>query len=117
MAWGAAALVLLSACGTSNAQPPPSPTAVSQDVPEGPRTAEVENHDVEPITNDPQPELPVTVESFDGVGGTITDASRIITVEMSGTLTETVFSLRLGGNVVGRDRSSSFAAAAAVRRV
>jgi len=114
MAWGAAALVLLSACGTSNAQPPPSPTAVSQDVPEGPRTAEVENHDVEPITNDPQPELPVTVESFDGVEVTITDVSRIITVDMYGTLTETVFSLGLGDNVVGRDTSSDFPAAADV---
>src|SRR5690625_2171914 len=114
MAWGAAALVLLSACGTSNAQPPPSPTAMSQEVPEGPRTAEVENHDIEPITNDPQPELPVTVESFDGVEVTITDVSRIITVDMYGTLTETVFSLGLGDNVVGRDTSSDFPAAADV---
>lgn len=114
MAWGAAALIVLSACGTSNAQPPPSPTAVAQEVAEGPRTAEIAEHDVNPIVEDPAPELPVTVESFDGVDVTVTDVSRIVTVDMYGTLTETVFSLGLGDNVVGRDTSSDFPAAADV---
>src|SRR5690625_6909572 len=89
MACGAAALIVLSACGTSNAQPPPSPTAVAQEVAEGPRTAEIAEHDVNPIVEDPAPELPVTVESFDGVDVTVTDVSRIVTVDMYGTLTET----------------------------
>src|SRR5690625_725356 len=114
MAWGAAALIVLSACGTSNAQPPPSPTAVAQEVAEGPRTAEIAEHDVNPIVEDPAPELPVTVRSFDGVDVTVTDVSRIVTVDMYGTLTETVFSLGLGDNVVGRDTSSDFPAAADV---
>src|SRR5690625_1391084 len=111
MAWGAAALIVLSACGTSNAQPPPSPTAVAQEVAEGPRTAEIAEHDVNPIVEDPAPELPVTVRSFDGVDVTVTDVSRIVTVDMYGTLTETVFSLGLGDNVVGRDTASDFEAA------
>src|SRR5690625_6618938 len=113
MAWGAAALIVLSACGTSNAQPPPSPTAVAQEVAEGPRTAEIAEHDVNPIVEDPAPELLVTVRSFDGVDVTVTDVSRIVTVYMYGTLTETVFSLCLGDNGVGRDSSFYFPSVAA----
>ena len=48
------------------------------------------------------PALPVTVRSSDGVDVTITDASRIVTADRYGTLTETVFALGLGDNVVGR---------------
>src|SRR5690625_7873988 len=101
MAWGAAALIVLSACGTSNAQPPPSPTAVAQEVAEGPRTAEIAEHDVNPMVEDPAPELPVTVESFDGVDVTVTDVSRFVTVDQYGNLTEKSFPLCLRVIVFG----------------
>lgn len=59
----------------------------------------------------PSPDLPVTVTSADGVEVTVTDVSRILAVDLYGTLAETVFSLGLGDLVVGRDTSTGFSAA------
>lgn len=115
---GVAGVMLLAACGTSNAAvPPASPTAVATQISDGARTAEVADHDIDPITENPAPELPVTVESFDGVEVEITDVSRIVTVDMYGTLTETVFSLGLGDNIVGRDSAAGFPAAESIPNV
>ncbi len=52
------------------------------------------------------PGLPVTVKSADGRDVTVVDTSRI--VALSGSLAETVFSLGLGSQVVGRDISATF---------
>ncbi|MEE2056086.1 heme/hemin ABC transporter substrate-binding protein [Rhodococcus artemisiae] len=68
----------------------------------GARTATVADPDPRPITRDTSPTLPATVRSFDGVDVTVTDASRIVVADRSGTLAQTVFSLGLGDNVVGR---------------
>lgn len=76
------------------------------------RTATLADPNPQPITDDPEPALPVTVPSFDGVDVTVEDASRIVTADRYGTLTETVFALSLGDNVVGRDIASDFPAAA-----
>lgn len=57
----------------------------------------------------PTPSLPVTVGSADGRQVTITDVSRIIPLWDS--ISEVVFALGLGGNVVGRDTSTTFAQA------
>ncbi|WP_428963915.1 heme/hemin ABC transporter substrate-binding protein [Micromonospora fluostatini] len=78
----------------------------------GPVTARLGETDVDPIDPAPTPALPVTVTSADGVSTTVTDASRILPVNMYGSIAEIVFSLGLGGNVVGRDTSTTFAAAA-----
>ena len=56
--------------------------------------------------------LPVTVNSADGATVTVTDASRILAVNLYGSIAEIVFSLGLGDNVVGRDTSTTFPAAA-----
>lgn len=56
----------------------------------------------------PSPSLPVTVTSTDGRTVEVTDVSRIVAVNLSGTLAEIVFSLGLGDNVVGRDIATSF---------
>ncbi|HLT85563.1 MAG TPA: ABC transporter substrate-binding protein [Phototrophicaceae bacterium] len=77
-----------------------------------PTTAAVADDHVEPVTTDPQPRLPVTVESCDGAVVEITDTSRILAVDLYGTLAEIVFSLGLGDQVVGRDRSTGFPEAA-----
>lgn len=62
-----------------------------------------------PVVSDtPQPALPTTVTSCDGVEVSITDASRIVTIDLHGTLTEIVYGLGLGDNVVGRDRAADF---------
>lgn len=62
-----------------------------------------------PVASSPQPQLPVTVPSADGRQVIVTDASRI--VPLWGNLSEIVFALGLGGNVVGRDVSATFAEA------
>src|SRR4030066_378498 len=54
----------------------------------------------------PTPGLPVTYTGPDGVETVVTDASRIVTV--SGDMTEIVFALGLGPNVVGADLSSVY---------
>lgn len=60
----------------------------------------------------PTPALPVTVTGADGREVTVTDASRIVAVTLSGTLAEVVFSLGLGDRVVGRDVATTFPEAA-----
>ncbi|WP_320778591.1 heme/hemin ABC transporter substrate-binding protein [Streptomyces sp. CRN 30] len=57
----------------------------------------------------PTPELPVTVDSSDGRKVTVTDASRIL--PLNGGVAETVFTLGLGEQVVGRDITATFAEA------
>ena len=57
----------------------------------------------------PTPNLPATVQSHDGTTVTITDASRIIPLQ--GNISEIVFDLGLGDNVVARDVSATFSEA------
>lgn len=99
---------LLAGCTAADASSPASPPGP------GPATAVVADAAIHPITTDPQPQLPVTVSSFDGVDVTVTDVSRIIAVDLYGTLGEIVYTLGLGDNVVGRDRATGFAEAADV---
>ncbi|GAB7036419.1 ABC transporter substrate-binding protein [Catenuloplanes niger JCM 9533] len=75
-------------------------------------TAALDGDDITPLDPAPTPALPVTVDSADGSTVTVTDVSRILAVNLYGSLAEIVFSLGLGGNVVGRDTSTTFPAAA-----
>ncbi|MFD4692621.1 hemin ABC transporter substrate-binding protein [Streptomyces sp. NPDC058463] len=61
---------------------------------------------VEPLATAPEPQLPVTVRSADGAEVTITSADRI--VPLTGSLSEIVFTLGLGGQVVARDITATF---------
>jgi iron complex transport system substrate-binding protein len=63
---------------------------------------------IDPVSDDPQPDLPVTVTDVQGTKVTVTDTSRILALDIYGTLSHTVFELGLGDQVVGRDVSSSF---------
>lgn len=65
---------------------------------------------VEPLTDTPTPELPVTVASADGRKVTVRQARRI--VPLSGSLSEIVFTLGLGDRVVARDITATFRQAA-----
>ncbi|MFJ4864257.1 hemin ABC transporter substrate-binding protein [Streptomyces sp. NPDC088748] len=65
---------------------------------------------VEPLAPAPQPALPVTVSSVDGVQVTITSADRV--VPLSGSLNEIVHTLGLGRQVVARDITATFEQAA-----
>ncbi|AXI81457.1 heme/hemin ABC transporter substrate-binding protein [Peterkaempfera bronchialis] len=60
----------------------------------------------EPLASVPTPQLPATVRSADGRQVTVESADRI--VPLTGALSEIVFSLGLGRNVVARDITATF---------
>ena len=68
--------------------------------------------EVAPVADAPEPDLPVTVTDAQGTEVTVDDASRILALDIYGTLAQTVFELGLGEHVVGRDVSSQFDAIA-----
>ncbi|MGO1341834.1 MAG: hypothetical protein ACTMID_09100, partial [Cellulosimicrobium funkei] len=63
--------------------------------PTGPTSATFADDAIHPVAEAPAPQLPVTVESVDGRQVEITDVSRIIPVDLYGTLGEIVYSLGL----------------------
>ena len=67
-------------------------------------TSETER--IVPVIADPTPELPVTVESADDRTVTVTDVSRV--VSLNGSLSEVLFALGLGDRLVGRDVTTTF---------
>jgi len=97
----------------ADGSPLPEPTGAGGGVSllTAPATAAVPDDGIRPVTPT-QPQLPVTVESCDGAVVEVTDTSRILAVDLYGTLAEIVFSLGLGDNVVGRDTSTGFPEAA-----
>lgn len=62
--------------------------------------------DVTPITDSATPSLPVTLTDADGVDVTVEDTSRIIPLDISGTLSRTLAGLGLRNNIIGRSVSS-----------
>lgn len=79
---------------------------------EGPTTAAVADDPVEPVAEDPEPRLPVTVTDAQGTEVTVEDVSRVLALDVYGTLSRTVWELGLGGSLVGRDVSTQFDEAA-----
>ncbi len=63
-----------------------------------------------PVMPTPSPQLPTTATSTDGTTVEVTDVSRIL--PLSGGVAEVVFTLGLGGSVVGRDEQATFVEAA-----
>ena len=78
---------------------------------EGATTARTAEHPVDPVDG-PAPALPVTVEDAQGTQVTVTDVSRVLALDVHGTLSRTVHELGLGERMVGRDISTQFAEAA-----
>lgn len=76
---------------------------------EGHRTATPQKW-VEPITPEPEPELPVTLTDASGSEVVVEDADRILAVDQYGTLGATVYALGLGDRLVGRDISTGIPA-------
>ncbi|WP_178011931.1 heme/hemin ABC transporter substrate-binding protein [Microbacterium oleivorans] len=116
-----AAALMLSSCdatapggGADAAATPPLSEVTPLSDPaawEGPSTAVAAHTAVEPITDGPQA-LPATVVDAQGTEVTVTDTSRILTLDIYGSLSRIVFELGLGESVVARDTSSGFAEAA-----
>ncbi|MFE6931914.1 hemin ABC transporter substrate-binding protein [Streptomyces sp. NPDC057699] len=74
--------------------------------PTGAATASAAADVVEPLAGTPAPRLPVTVRSADGEDVTVTSTDRI--VPLTGSLSEIVFTLGLGEQVVARDITATF---------
>lgn len=125
------AVSLLTGCGLAPATPgtspqssPPPPVSFEPLVPlaelpllespkawQGESTAMLRNASITPVTDTPAQSLPATVTSHDLAGDTrvtITDTSRIIGLDMSGSIAATLVGLGFGDNLVGRDTSSVF---------
>ncbi|MFC5679553.1 heme/hemin ABC transporter substrate-binding protein [Aeromicrobium endophyticum] len=75
---------------------------------EGETHASLADTAIDPIATSPKQSLPVTVTDAQGTKVTITDTSRILALDIYGTLSQTVFELGLGDQVVGRDVSTQF---------
>lgn len=75
----------------------------------GPSTACLASNGVVAVDDTTAPALPVTVTDAEGTEVTVADASRILPIDISGTIAATVFALGLGDNVVGRDSSTDLA--------
>ena len=63
---------------------------------------------VDPVQAAPEPQLPATVTDAQGTSVTVRDTSRILALDVYGTLSRTVFELGLGDSLVGRDISTDF---------
>lgn len=113
-----AALLALAGCGTQGNASSVTATAapdLSSVTPladprsyDGPSTAVAGDDEVRPVAEAPEPKLPVTVTDAQGTKVTVTDASRVLALDIYGTLSRTVFELGLGDRLVGRDISTQF---------
>lgn len=77
----------------------------------GPSTALLTEVAIDPITDEPEVNLPTTVTSDDLSGPrdvTVSRAERVLALDMSGSLAATVWALGLGDRLVGRDISTTF---------
>jgi iron complex transport system substrate-binding protein len=78
---------------------------------EGASTAVLPDAAIEPVAEDPAQTLPATVLSHDLQGVTevrVVDTSRVVAMDLSGSLAATVWGLGFGGSLVGRDVSTTF---------
>lgn len=62
--------------------------------------------DVTPVTEDADPALPVSLTDADGNDVSVDDVSRIVPLDISGTISRTLAGLGLRDNIVGRSVSS-----------
>jgi iron complex transport system substrate-binding protein len=78
---------------------------------DGPRTAVIASDAVEPVVENPAQTLPATVVSHDPDGDrdvVVDDTSRVLALDLAGSLAATVWGLGLGDTLVGRDMSTTF---------
>jgi iron complex transport system substrate-binding protein len=98
-----------TAAAATQATPPLSDVTPLDDVRDwdGEVTA-VTDTPIDPVADDPEPKLPVTVTDAQGTKVTVEDTSRVLALDVYGTLSRTVFELGLGDRLVGRDVSTEF---------
>ncbi|MFT4288868.1 heme/hemin ABC transporter substrate-binding protein [Nocardioides sp.] len=112
-------VVVLAGCDATSASPHGEGDTASIDLSdakllddpkayEGPTHAGLAEASIDPIADHPAQALPVTVTDAQGTKVKVTDTSRILALDLYGTLSQTVFNLGLGDYVVGRDISTQF---------
>lgn len=77
----------------------------------GESTALLASASITPIAENPQQQLPTTVVSHDLAGDTevtVEETTRVLGLDMSGTVAATIVALGFGDTLVGRDVSSTF---------
>lgn len=114
-------MMLLGACGPAGGgEKPASPAGSVVPLAElsplrdpkgytGPSTATLAQRKIEPVADNPVQELPTTVVSHHRAGDitvTVTDTSRVLALNLSGSIAATVWGLGLGDTLVGRDVST-----------
>ncbi|MHA6670104.1 heme/hemin ABC transporter substrate-binding protein [Homoserinimonas sp. A447] len=115
---------LLAGCASGVPQPTVEPQASGPLVPlaelhllddpkswVGETTAVLRETSITPVTDDPAQSLPATVTSHDLAGDvevTVTDTSRILGLDLAGSISATIAGLGFGDHLVGRDSSSTF---------
>ena len=128
----AAVLVLMAGCsgtvhgsveeGTSQ-QPALSEITALEDphAHEGPSTAVLLDAAIEPITADPEQQLPTTVTSYTQTGDEeqfeITETERVVAVDLAGSIAASVWALGFGETLVGVDQSTTFSGTEDLERV
>jgi len=120
-----AAAALLAGCATPGSAADPGtlqPTGDTRPLSElelfadpravdGPSTAVVAAATVEPVVEGPEQTLPATVVSHDPDGDRdviVDDTTRVLALDIAGSLAATVWGLGLGDTLVGRDMSTTF---------
>lgn len=117
-------LALLAGCSTGIVAQEPEPAASVPPVPlgelnllanplswQGESTALLHDASIEPVTDAPVQSLPASVISHDlrgDISVTVEDTSRLLGLDMSGSIAATIVGLGFGDKLVGRDTSSTF---------
>src|SRR5690606_5910434 len=111
----------LAGCAATVSGPNPAPTMSGPVVPldeldvlanprshVGESTAVLRAASITPVTTNPAQELPVTIISHDLAGDTevtVSDTSRILGLDLAGSIAATIAGLGFGDRLVGRDTS------------
>lgn len=75
---------------------------------EGAATAVAADPDIHPVAEDPEQDLPVTLTDSQGTEVTVEDTSRVLALDVYGSLSRITYELGLGDLLVGRDVSTQF---------
>lgn len=79
---------------------------------EGPTTAVLPESEIDPITDAPEQSLPTTVTSYGQDGSEeqveITETTRVVSLDIAGSIAATIWALGFSDTVVGVDQSTTF---------
>lgn len=121
VAAGVASLFVLVGCsntGHGETQQAPQPALEEVEVLEdprsyeGPSTAVLPEAEIDPITDAPEQTLPTTVTSYGQDGSEeqveITETSRVVSLDIAGSIAATIWALGFSETLVGVDQSTTF---------